>query len=224
MAERLDVHMVRGEDFFLTFYDRDKDTKFPVDTTGFSGALKVRASDDSSTVILNLSSEITFGGTNGAVYLIIPAADTLALAVGRHEYDLKVTDADSLIVFMVQGFWEVSENKEEIHRIVVDIGEDYALNINLVDGNTGGSVDTSEYISGRFILKNDLEDADVDAIYDETSPVTFAASQVLVDIPNAETATWAAGDYEYKITATRNSGVIEVIDTGFCKVNPVVTY
>jgi hypothetical protein len=64
-----------------------------VDLTGYTAAMKVRATGASSTVLLSLTSGagITLGGTAGTIRIAITAAQTLTLLDGWQVYDLLLT-------------------------------------------------------------------------------------------------------------------------------------
>jgi hypothetical protein len=70
----------------------------PVDLTGYTDAMQVRASYSSATAIISLTngSGITLGGAAGTIQLSISAVTTAALTAGTYVYDLELTYAGTV--------------------------------------------------------------------------------------------------------------------------------
>jgi hypothetical protein len=70
----------------------------PVDLTGYTAAMQVRASYSSATAIISLTngSGITLGGAAGTIQLNISAVTTAALTAGTYVYDLELTYAGTV--------------------------------------------------------------------------------------------------------------------------------
>lgn len=216
--------MVRGEDFVLTLTDRDAVSKLPVDSTGYTAQLIARPEDDSSQDIVDLVSEITFGGEDGQVRILIP--HTTSYPLGRYEYDLRVVDSDDKVAFLVGGFLEVSNHvaDSQAKELFVDQGEDAAFTFFCVDGKTGDPVDQNQFLNGTLIVT--LRDEVIDTFSD--GEVSFASGgKVLVDITADSTQDWVPERYEYFLSVLLAPGGLnrrKMISTGFMTVSPVTTH
>jgi hypothetical protein len=80
----------------------------PVDLTGYTAAMKVRATpaDDA---VLSLTDEdgITLGGAAGTVDVVITATESALIDAGRYYYDLELTSA-GVVTRFIQGTFRVS--------------------------------------------------------------------------------------------------------------------
>lgn len=84
-----------------------EETAVPVDLTGASALMHVRAKPDSPDILLTLSTangRILLGGTAGTIALLMTDEDT-ALITGWKAgvYDLKLTFADGTSIYFVEG-------------------------------------------------------------------------------------------------------------------------
>ena len=78
----------------------------PINITGASAKMQVRATKTSSNVILEASTtngRITLGGSAGTVIFNIPASVTSLLSVGQYVYDLNITDSSGNITRLLEG-------------------------------------------------------------------------------------------------------------------------
>jgi hypothetical protein len=91
----------------------------PRDLTSYTARMHVRATVDSSTLFLQLTTangRITLGttdATKGQVNLTISATDTAALTPGQYVYDLELVSAGGEVTRLVEGNFVV---KAEVTR------------------------------------------------------------------------------------------------------------
>jgi nucleoside phosphorylase len=104
MAEKMDLYVDSGATYTNGVEFRDSAGAL-VNLTGYTAALKVRPTVESSTVSLSLTqaSGITLGGVAGTVDFTFTAAQTTTLASGNYVYDLKVTSAGGVATRLVEG-------------------------------------------------------------------------------------------------------------------------
>jgi hypothetical protein len=83
----------------------------PVDLTGYTADMQVRAATDTS-IIVELSTtngRITIDPAYGRVNLYISATDTAALTAGNYQYDLNLTNTvDSTVYKILQGAFTIA--------------------------------------------------------------------------------------------------------------------
>ena len=80
----------------------------PVNLTGYTAAMKVRAtSADDAVLSLTNGSGITLGGALGTVAVVITATQTTGIPAGRYLYDLELTSA-GVVTRFIQGSFLVS--------------------------------------------------------------------------------------------------------------------
>jgi hypothetical protein len=85
--------------------------KVPHDLTGYTARMQVRATVDSSSVILSLTTEngrITVGSGTYNINLLVNATTTAALTPGQYVYDLEVVSGGGEVTRIVQGNFKVS--------------------------------------------------------------------------------------------------------------------
>jgi hypothetical protein len=80
-----------------------------VDLTGYTSTMKIRASMDSTTVLLTLTSGagITLGGTAGTIAVAITAAQSATLPVGDLVFDLTLTPPGGAVFQFLSGLVHV---------------------------------------------------------------------------------------------------------------------
>lgn len=87
----------------ITWQDQNGD---PIDNSGYTARMKVRADDDEGTEIIELTTEnsrIVLGGSNGEIQLIISASDTAGLTeFETGVYDLELVNG-STVTRLIQG-------------------------------------------------------------------------------------------------------------------------
>lgn len=82
----------------------------PVNLTGYTARMQVRATKESPTTIVSLtsSSGISLGGVNGTIAVnMIPTA-TAALAAGVYVYDLELVSGTGAVTRLLEGKFQVS--------------------------------------------------------------------------------------------------------------------
>ena len=80
----------------------------PINLTGYTARMQVRATIDSTTVALELTTSngrISLGGSAGTVTLTVPAA-TMTLD-GQYVYDLELISGSGVVTRLVQGTFTV---------------------------------------------------------------------------------------------------------------------
>lgn len=109
MATRYDLAIDAGATYTDVVTFRDSAGAL-VNLTGYTAAMKIRPTVESSTVSLSLThaSGLTLGGVAGTVTITISAAQTTALDSGTFVYDLKVTSAGGVATRLVEGTVTVS--------------------------------------------------------------------------------------------------------------------
>lgn len=83
----------------LTYYP-------PVDLTGYTARMQLRASAAADAVLLDLTTEnggITLGATDGTITCTASAAQTAALAFSTAVYDLELVDGDGAVTRLAEG-------------------------------------------------------------------------------------------------------------------------
>ena len=82
----------------------------PVDLTGYSAKMQVRADVGLVPIILELSTangRIVLGGVNGSITMIASALVTSALTPGLFKYDLELIAPDGTVTRLIEGFFEI---------------------------------------------------------------------------------------------------------------------
>lgn len=75
----------------------------PVDLTGYTANLQIRAFPLSTTILYDASSNIVLGGTAGTITLDIPATATTTFTWWQGVYDLILTDSSGNVTRLLQG-------------------------------------------------------------------------------------------------------------------------
>lgn len=83
-------------------------TPGPVDLTGYSAAMQIRAYALSVTVLYDASSDLVLGGIAGTMTLTIPASATEGFTWWNGVYDLILTDSSGNVTRLLQGTVTVS--------------------------------------------------------------------------------------------------------------------
>jgi hypothetical protein len=113
-ATTYDLTIEQGATFSLVITYKDNDT--PIDLSGYTARMQVRATAESATVLIELTTangRIVLGpwsgGAAGTITLTIAAADTAALTAGRALYDLELISG-SVVTRLIQGVCTISRN------------------------------------------------------------------------------------------------------------------
>ena len=80
----------------------------PVNLTGWTAAMQIRAFPLSPTVLYDASSDITLGGSAGTISLTIPAATTEGFTWWSGVYDLLLTDPSGNVTRLLSGSVTIS--------------------------------------------------------------------------------------------------------------------
>lgn len=80
----------------------------PVDLTGWTASMQIRAFPLASSVLYDASSNITLGGTAGTISLAIPGATTAGFSWWSGVYDLLLTNPSGAVTRFLSGSVTVS--------------------------------------------------------------------------------------------------------------------
>jgi hypothetical protein len=108
-AAQADLCICQGATLQQTFRWLSDDVA--VDLTGYSAQFQMRATEDSATAALTLTSAgggISMGGVSGTFTLSASAASTSAITAGRYVYAIELTSPASVIRRIVEGVAKVS--------------------------------------------------------------------------------------------------------------------
>lgn len=108
MAGTHDIVCDQGATFSRVFTWQDS-TGLPVNLTGYTARMQVRATIDSASILLSLTTEnsgIALGGAAGTVTVTATATQTAAVAAGCYVYDIELV-IGSTVVRLVQGQFTV---------------------------------------------------------------------------------------------------------------------
>lgn len=78
----------------------------PVDLTGYTARMQIRATLEDATVLVSLTTEnggITLGATAGTIALLITAAATTLLTFSNAVYDLEIISAGGIVTRLLSG-------------------------------------------------------------------------------------------------------------------------
>jgi hypothetical protein len=86
----------------LTWNDDSGD---PINLTGYTARMQVRASYDSATSVLALTngSGLTLGGAAGTITLAVSATQSASVAAANYVYDLELQSGGGEVVRLVEG-------------------------------------------------------------------------------------------------------------------------
>lgn len=83
-------------------------TPQPVDLTGYTASLQIRAFPLSTTILYDASADIVLGGTTGTITLTIDATDTAGFTWFNGVYDLILTNSGGFVTRLLRGKVTVS--------------------------------------------------------------------------------------------------------------------
>lgn len=115
-AYRVALTALQGETFDEAFAWKAGIPALPVDLTGCSARMQVRAELASPAVLIELTSangRIVIDAPNGGITLRLSAAETAALTFTRAVYDLEIVYADGRVRRLLEGSFKV---KGEVTR------------------------------------------------------------------------------------------------------------
>jgi hypothetical protein len=111
LPAELSFAIYQGATFSLTLTWETGDDPAPVNLTGFTAAMKVKAGED---LVIELTTEnggITLGGALGTILLSIDAEDTADFAApASATYDLLLTSAGGVVTPLVTGLINIRES------------------------------------------------------------------------------------------------------------------
>ncbi len=90
-----------------------KEAGVAVNLTGYTARMQVRATLESASTLVELTtanSRIALGGAAGTISLTISATDTAALTSGRGVYDLELVSGSGIVTRLLQGVATISRN------------------------------------------------------------------------------------------------------------------
>jgi hypothetical protein len=110
-ATTYDILLEQGATFsqVITY----KDNGVAVNLTGYTARMQVRATLESASTLVELTtanSRIALGGAAGTISLTISATDTAALTAGRGVYDLELVSGSGIVTRLLQGVCTISRN------------------------------------------------------------------------------------------------------------------
>jgi hypothetical protein len=84
----------------------------PMNLTGYTAAMQVRETYDSTTPIVSLTngSGITLGGTAGTITVVVTSTQSAAIPSGSFAYDLELQAGDGQVTRLLQGSFNVVGN------------------------------------------------------------------------------------------------------------------
>lgn len=106
-AAKNDIVIEKGTDFIDVWelFD-DEAMTTPTDLTGYTARMQVRENQDSTGILLDLTtanSKIVLGGALGTITFAITDTETGAIAVNKGVYDFELLDAGGLVDRLVYG-------------------------------------------------------------------------------------------------------------------------
>ena len=110
MSAQFDITADQGATFSLIFTWLQSDAQTPVNLTGFSAAMQVRAetADDLLASFSTAGGSITLGGPAGTITLAAAPSVTTAWTFGAGLYDLQLTDSGGDVVTLIAGIFTVT--------------------------------------------------------------------------------------------------------------------
>jgi len=111
-AQRYDIRIEVGADFFLSLAWMESDGETPIDLTGYEAKMQVREFHDDEDALLTLTSEvdggIVLGDEDGTIEIhAVPAlTDLLPLSVSgtiNGVYDIKLTSPSGVVTRFLEG-------------------------------------------------------------------------------------------------------------------------
>lgn len=113
MAESVNFTVRQGDTFDRTVtweIGPDENTLTPVNLTGYTAAMQIRATyaSPSNVVSLTQASGLTLGGSAGTIRIVISASATAALDARTYVYDLEVTSGSGIVTGIISGTFTVT--------------------------------------------------------------------------------------------------------------------
>jgi len=110
VAAQWDITAGQNETFTETFTWLQSDAQTPVNLTGFSAAMQVRAevTDDLLASFSTTNGSIALGGTAGTITLSAAPSVTIGWTFGAGLYDLQLTDSGGGVTTLIAGIFTVT--------------------------------------------------------------------------------------------------------------------
>ena len=103
MKEKYDIVIHRGETFRKVM--RIKENGIPVDLENWSGCCQVRSHPDGGNLILEIN--VIFNLLENRIVLMALDEETAAIPSGVYSWDLKLTDPNEIVRYMIGGAFKV---------------------------------------------------------------------------------------------------------------------
>lgn len=110
-SEELDIVVEQGATFDVTLTWKDS-AGDPIDITGYSARMDIRANIDEDTAIHSMTSangDIVLGDAAGTIQLLITAADTEAFDFQTAVYDLELISGAGAVTRLIKGCIELDK-------------------------------------------------------------------------------------------------------------------
>lgn len=111
-AETIPITIEQGADFIWNLTWLEDDGVTPIDLTGYTGRMQVRAdyAESSGSVLMTAETTggggngfMTLGGATGTIDISVPAANTTSIHSGRYVYDLELVSGSGTVYRLVRG-------------------------------------------------------------------------------------------------------------------------
>jgi hypothetical protein len=108
MGAKKDIRIYQGSTFEMTVNWKDANND-PIDTTGFTGAMKIKPTYNTSNTLATANVSVA---TDGVISILIPASNTAVIPVANatsgparstYVYDLKLTSGDGTVTTLLWG-------------------------------------------------------------------------------------------------------------------------
>jgi len=112
--QQIDLVIYQGSSFKKSWEITDKDTGDPIDLTGYTARMQIRAKLKDVDFVAELTTEnggitITVTGTETTMALYISATGTATIASSSGIYDLELVDTSDDVYRFMQGDVEISK-------------------------------------------------------------------------------------------------------------------
>lgn len=109
MADNYQISIDQGATYSLALTYKDSNGT-AINLTGYTAAMQIRTSYDSSTTVVSLtsSSGIVITAATGLLTITITSIQTAALTPGTYVYDLEITSGSGVVSRLIQGSVMVS--------------------------------------------------------------------------------------------------------------------
>ena len=104
MADNYKISIDQGATYSLALTYKDS-AGAAINLTGYTAAMQIRSSYDSTSTIVSLTSSagIVITAATGLLTVNITSTQTTALTPGTYVYDLEITSASNVVTRLIQG-------------------------------------------------------------------------------------------------------------------------